>query len=177
MPRGSSTLSNSDVNMNINLCLTLYFCLYFLCFLEIISFFFSSTPGGRDPGSTAALHGQQGVHPGLQGVGLQPSGLHRVVPGALPRVRTPDPQGPQPELRRRGQRHCLPRQVCPKVNHNIHLKTESTELYYTILTVCRPSHHHSSIICRGSNEEMQSASSKYVEDHHRMEIFCKYYCA
>ena len=59
------------------------------------------------------------------------------------------------------------------INHNIHLKTESTELYYTILTVCRPSHHHSSIICRGSNEEMQSASSKYVEDHHRMEIFCK----
>ena len=38
----------------------------------------------------------------------------------------------------------------------------------------KPSNHHSSLICRGTNDEMTSASAKYVEDHHRMEIFCKY---
>lgn len=37
--------------------------------------------------------------------------------------------------------------------------------------VPRPSHHHQTLICRGSNDELMTANSQTVEDYHRMEIF------
>lgn len=37
----------------------------------------------------------------------------------------------------------------------------------------KPSHHHQTLICRGSNDELMTAASQTVEDYHRMEIFCK----
>jgi hypothetical protein len=44
-----------------------------------------------------------------------------------------------------------------------------------LLYVPRPSHHHQTLICRGSNEELMTANSHTVEDYQRMEIFCKYF--
>ena len=41
----------------------------------------------------------------------------------------------------------------------------------------KPSHHHQTLICRGSNDELMSANSQTVEDYHRLEIFCKFFCA
>ena len=38
----------------------------------------------------------------------------------------------------------------------------------------KPSHHHQTLICRGSNDELMSANSQTVEDYHRLEIFCKF---
>ena len=37
----------------------------------------------------------------------------------------------------------------------------------------KPSHHHQTLICRGSNDELMSANSQTVEDYHRLEIFCE----
>ena len=39
----------------------------------------------------------------------------------------------------------------------------------------KPSHHHQTLICRGSNDELMSANSQTVEDYHRLEIFCEYF--
>ena len=41
----------------------------------------------------------------------------------------------------------------------------------------KPSHHHQTLICRGSNDELMTANSQMVEDYHRLEIFCKQHCA
>ena len=38
----------------------------------------------------------------------------------------------------------------------------------------KPSHHHQTLICRGSNDELMTANSHTVEDYHRLEIFCEY---
>ena len=35
-------------------------------------------------------------------------------------------------------------------------------------------HHHQTLICRGSNDDLMTATSQTVEDYHRMEIFCKF---
>eukprot|EP00093_Oithona_nana_P001534 01534.XXX_1147_145_1 [CDS] Oithona nana genome sequencing. len=35
----------------------------------------------------------------------------------------------------------------------------------------KPSHHHQTLICRGSNDELMTANSHTVEDYHRLEIF------
>ena len=34
-------------------------------------------------------------------------------------------------------------------------------------------HHHQTLICRGSNDDLMTATSRTVEDYHRMEIFCE----
>jgi hypothetical protein len=37
----------------------------------------------------------------------------------------------------------------------------------------KPAHHHNTLICRGSNDELLTANSRVVEDYHRMEIYCE----
>ena len=38
----------------------------------------------------------------------------------------------------------------------------------------KATHHHQTLICRGSNDDLMTATSQTVEDYHRMEIFCKF---
>ena len=56
----------------------------------------SSTPGCQDPWSLAALHSQPRVHHWVQGLGIEPPGLHRVVPGSITRLWPSDTQGSEP---------------------------------------------------------------------------------
>lgn len=65
---------------------------------------------------------------------------------------------------------------CHVILHNYNLQTVSEDGNVTVSFIQyspKASHYDNILICRGYNDQLAGANSKVVEDHHKMEIYCK----
>ena len=136
--------------------------------------FSSSSPRRQDRDAPHPIDGRQAVRAQVRGLGLQPPGQDRVVPGQRRRPQAHSGKRATIKCSCKNRRSfflsiwCLNSQDFNRTQLDGGNITVSW-IKYTPL----PSHHHQTLTCRGANEEMMTAASQIVEDYHRLEIFCE----